>query len=69
MSAIQVRINELRQLKGWSQAELARRSGVSQSTISRLEAGTTPSIDLNNLEKLASALRCDPGYLIVKTGK
>ena len=66
MTPISVRIEELRQVKGWSQAELARRSGVSQSTISRLEAGTTPSIDLNNLERLAKALGCDPGYLIVK---
>ncbi len=69
MTPLSIRIQELREVKGWSQAELARRSGVSQSTISRLEAGTTPSIDLNNLEKLASALRCDPGYLIVKKGK
>ncbi len=69
MTPLSIRIQELREVKGWSQAELARRSGVSQSTISRLEAGTTPSIDLNNLEKLAQALRCDPGYLIVKKGK
>ena len=69
LAAIEVRIKELRELKGWSQAELARRSGVSQSTISRLEAGTTPSIDLNNLENLAKALRCDPGYLIVKKAR
>ena len=69
MTPLSIRIQELREVKGWSQAELARRSGVSQSTISRLEAGTTPSIDLNNLEKLASALGCDPGYLVVKTGK
>ena len=69
MTPLSIRIQELREVKGWSQAELARRSGVSQSTISRLEAGTTPSIDLNNLENLAKALRCDPGYLIVKKRK
>ncbi len=69
MTPLSIRIQELREVKGWSQAELARRSGVSQSTISRLEARTTPSIDLNNLENLASALGCDPGYLIVKKGK
>ncbi len=66
VTPIFVRIEELRQVKGWSQAELARRSGVSQSTISRLEAGTTPLIDLNNLQKLAKALGCDTGDLIVK---
>ena len=56
-------------MKGWSQAELSRRSGVPQSTISRLEARGTPSVDLGNLESLAKALGCDPGYLIVKSGK
>ena len=56
-------------MKSWSQAELSRRSGVPQSTISRLETRGTPSVDLGNLEKLAKALRCDPGYLIVKKGR
>ena len=69
MTPISVRIKEVRNVKGWSQAELARRSGVSQSTISRLEAGTTPSIVLKNLEDLARALEVDPGYLLVKKGK
>ena len=68
-AALSVRIRELREVKGWSQAELARRSGVPQSTISRLEARTSPSIDLDNLEKLARTLGCDAGYLIVKKGK
>ena len=69
MTPISVRIKEVRNVKGWSQAELARRSGVSQSTISRLEAGTTPSIVLKNLEDLARALEVDASYLIVKKGK
>lgn len=68
-AALVVRVKELREMKGWSQAELSRRSGVPQSTISRLEARGTPSVDLGNLEKLAKALGCDPGYLIVKSGK
>ena len=69
MTPISLRIRELREIKAWSQAELARQSGVSQSTVSRLEAGTTPSIEFANLEKLAKALGCDPGYLIVKKGE
>ena len=69
MTPLTLRIQELREVKGWSQAELARRSGVPQPTISRLEAGSTDSINFPNLEKLAAALGCDPGYLIVKKTK
>ncbi len=69
MTPLGLRIQELREVKGWSQAELARRAGVPQPTISRLEAGQSESVNLPNLEKLATALGCDPGYLIVKKGK
>ncbi len=34
--------------------------------ISRIENGKVESIHLPSLEKLAKALQCDPGYLIVK---
>ena len=40
------RVEELRKARGWSQAELARRAGVSQSNIRDIEtaaAGYTPS--------------------------
>ncbi len=69
MAAIEVRIKELRELKGWSQAELARQSGVAQSTISRIEADDTAGVSLGVVERLARALGCDPAYLIVKKGK
>lgn len=65
MSPVRLRITEIREVKGWSQAELARRSGVPQPTISRLESGKTRTIDLDNLENLADALGVDAGYLIV----
>lgn len=66
MTPIVLRIKRLREVNGWSQAELARRSGVHQSVISRLESGQSQSVSLKNLEKLAGALECDPGYLIAK---
>lgn len=69
MTPITVRLRELREAKGWSQSELATRTGVSHSTIHRLETGKHKGIDFATLEKLADALGCDPGYLIVKTGK
>lgn len=65
---IEVRTEEIRRLKGWSQNELARQSGVSQSTISRLEAGDAPGISLAIIEKLSRALDVDPSILIRKRG-
>ena len=64
MSPVLLRIAELRKVKGWSQNELATRSGVKQSTISRIENGTK-SVDFGVLEKLANALDCHPSYLVV----
>ncbi|MFQ5703874.1 MAG: helix-turn-helix domain-containing protein [Gemmatimonadales bacterium] len=64
--AIVLRIRKLRKVNGWSQAELARRSGVNQAIISRLESGEVQSINFPNLEKLARAFMCDPGYLILR---
>ncbi len=49
---------------GWSQAQLARESGVHQSMISRLESGETNSINLSNLHELAKALGVPAAALI-----
>jgi transcriptional regulator with XRE-family HTH domain len=64
MSPIRLRLTEIRDAAGWSQAELARRSGVPQPTISRLESGKTRTIDLDNLEQLANALGINAAVLI-----
>ena len=64
MAPVSLRLEQLRLSKGWSQAELARRSGVPQPTISRLEAGKVSSINLPNLERLADALGVNAAILI-----
>jgi DNA-binding XRE family transcriptional regulator len=46
----------LRTQRGWTQEELARRSGVSRVTISRIENEDEPFPRLETLEKLADAL-------------
>jgi transcriptional regulator with XRE-family HTH domain len=48
-------IKEMRLKKGWSQQELAKRSGVSQSHIHYLESGTKDATS-TTLRKLAQAL-------------
>lgn len=48
----------LRQAKGWSQAELARRAGTRQANISKLEnALANPTLDF--LNRVAAALETD----------
>lgn len=70
MAAVKVHLEAMRLVKGWSQSELGRRSGVGQSTISRIERGETAGVSLGVLEKLAQALGIDdPAFLIVKKGK
>ena len=46
----------LREEQGLSQRELARRIGVSQPVIARIEAGTVQNLQLRTLLKIASAL-------------
>ena len=69
MTPIVLRIKELRTVQGLTQKQLAERAKIRQATVSKLESGRVKLIDLEVLEKLAKALDCDPGYLIVKKGK
>lgn len=66
MSPIQLRIQELRIAKGWTQGQLATAAGVTRATVNRLENQRPASIDFAVLEKLAAAFNVDPGYLIVR---
>lgn len=48
-------VRELRERRGWSQAQLAKASGMTQSAVARFEAGgTVPTLPV--LERLAAAL-------------
>lgn len=51
----QFQLRIMRKARGWSQAELARRSGLLQSTISRLEQPSSQLPSRKVLLKLASA--------------
>lgn len=49
------RVRELREQRGWSQTQLARQAGMTQSAVARFEAGgTIPTLPV--LERLARAL-------------
>jgi transcriptional regulator with XRE-family HTH domain len=48
-------VRELRERRGWSQTQLAKASGMTQSAVARFEAGgTVPTLAV--LERLAAAL-------------
>lgn len=61
------RIRFLRQQKGWSQAHLSKKSGVSQKTISNIEneGGGRESTTLDKVEKLAQAFGLELWQLCV----
>lgn len=51
-------VRELRQVRGWSQAELASAAGMTQSAVARFEAGgTVPTLPV--LGRIAQALDAD----------
>ncbi len=56
-----MKICSLRSERGWTQEELASRSGISVRTLQRIEKGGKPS--LNALRKIAAALAVEPRTL------
>lgn len=63
MSVFQHRLRELRELKGWSQEELARRLKVSRSKIGNYEQGTREP-GFEDLEAIADVFNCTIAFLI-----
>ena len=57
------RIRRVREARLCSQKQLSQRSGLSQSQLSRIEAGERAA-SLYSLSKIADALRVSPGYLM-----
>jgi transcriptional regulator with XRE-family HTH domain len=50
-------IKQLRERKGWSQSELARRAGISQGVLSDIESGRTKNPRSDTLAAIARALK------------
>jgi transcriptional regulator with XRE-family HTH domain len=63
-SALGERLATARQARGWSQRQLAVRSGVSSSTVSRLELGSRRSASISVAKQLADGLGCPVEDLI-----
>lgn len=56
MAALGERIRLLREMKGWTQGDLERESGVEQSSISNYESGKRAGVPLANIMRIADAL-------------
>ncbi len=50
-----VKVRAMRQLKGWSQEELAERASVHRTFIGQVERGEV-NLSVDNMEKIAKAL-------------
>ena len=50
-------------VKGWSEGELSRRSGVTQPTVHRIVSGESKSPKRDNIERIAKALRVSAEWL------
>jgi len=62
------RLKEVRELRGWSQQELSKRSGLQVTAISHFENGKrTPSFE--NLRKLSDALSVASDFLLGREEK
>lgn len=58
------RVLDLRAARKWNQIQLAKRAGVSQSTVSRVESGESAAADLDTIGKLAEAFGVSPWQLL-----
>ena len=67
MSPLVLRVRELREALGLTQAELAERAGVRRATVNRIENAKVTAIDLEVLDKLADALGVEPGFILVRS--
>ena len=66
MSPLILRVRELREALGLTQAELADRAGVRRATVNRIENARVTAVDLSVLERIADVLRVEPGFIIVR---
>jgi transcriptional regulator with XRE-family HTH domain len=61
------RIRKARQVYGMSQAELARRIGISATAMNQIESGKTPDPAVSRIKAIADVLNCTTDYLLGRT--
>lgn len=63
MTAVAIRLRELRHGRHLSQRELAEQAGIRRDTISALARGDSRGIQFDTLARLCAVLDCAPGEL------
>ncbi len=54
---ISSKVKQLRNKRGWTQEELAKKAGISRVSVARIEAGMRKNPDLSTRKKLAKAFK------------
>lgn len=62
-------LKEIREKRGMSQAELSRRTGISQGVISYIECGRTKNPRIDTMQAIAAALHCTVDELLRGSAK
>ncbi len=62
---VKVLLKEVRKNRGLSQNELARLTQMSPQNIQKIEQGEAKSMTFKTLSRFCSALKCQPGDLLV----
>ena len=65
MTPVEIKLREVRKSAGLTQAQVAKKAGMAQGEISRIESSAT-MISLDVLDRLCRALKCEPGDLLVR---
>lgn len=68
MTPVEIRLREVRLEAGLTQVQLAEKTGIDQSDVSRIESKAT-GISLDVLDRLCRALKCEPGDILVRKGR
>jgi transcriptional regulator with XRE-family HTH domain len=58
-----LRVEQIRNALGWSQADLAKKIGLSRASVASLETGRQ-RVQLHQVEKIAEALGTSPKHLM-----
>jgi putative transcriptional regulator len=66
---IEIRLDELLQNRGRSFYWLAKETGISYTTLSRLKRGKALGINFETLEKICEVLKCKPGEVLSHTNR
>ena len=61
-------IRQLRESKGWTQGQLAYRSGLSESAVSMIERGNRTNAWADTIGKLSDALGVSADFILLETG-